>query len=137
MTKPATNDWLKGGLRYAKLKKVVPAYLAPEPVEAFFVAVTSRGRLSRLLNPLSPLQREYVVAATPRTVFVLKLKRPGVFRASIGGVVHEALRDTADCKWIDDKLVLDGVDYWPISFHGEDAEALASLISRSSSPRSV
>lgn len=130
MTKPTSNDWLKGGLRYAKLKSVIPAYLSPEPVEAFFVAVAGRGHLPRLLNPFSPLQREYVVAATPEKVFVLKLKRPGVFRASIGGVNHEAHREAVDCKWVDDKFVLDGVDYWPISFHGEDAEALVSLISR-------
>lgn len=127
MTKSST-DGLKGGLRYAKLKTVVPDYLSPEPVEAFFVAVTGRGHLPRLLNPFSPLQREYVVAATPERIFVLKLKRPGVFRASIGGVVYEARREIADCKWTDDRLVVDGVDYWPISFHGEDAEALASMI---------
>jgi hypothetical protein len=38
MTESATNDWLKGGLRYAKLKDVTPEYLEPEAVEAFFVA---------------------------------------------------------------------------------------------------
>lgn len=130
MTESATNDWLKGGLRYAKLKDVVPEYLEPEPVEAFFVAVGGRGRLPRLLNPLSPLQREYVVAVTIEKVIVLKLKRPGVFRASVGGVVHEVRRENATSRWENGRVVLDDADYWPISFHDDDAKAIVSLIQR-------
>jgi hypothetical protein len=119
---------LKGGLRYAKLKDVVPRHLEPEPVEVFFVAVGGRGRFPRLLNPFSPLQREYVIAITPRKVVVLRLKRPGVFRASIDKMVYEARRRGAAIKWEDGRVVLAGNEYWPISFHGDDAQALVALI---------
>jgi len=126
MTKSETSDWLKGGLRYAKLKDIVPEYLAPEPVEAFFVAVGGRGRWPRLLNPLSPFQREYVVAVTAKKVFVLRLKRPAVFRASIDKIVSETRREAA-AKWDNGRVVLGETSYWPISFHSEDAEELVSL----------
>jgi len=86
--------------------------------------------LRRLLNPLSPLQREYVVAVTAEKVVVLKLKRPGVFRASVDGVIYRADRRKVAAKMENGKVVLDEADYWPISFHGEDAEALVRLIQR-------
>lgn len=126
MTDP-TSDWLKGGLRYAKLKGSVPEYLAPEPVEAFFVAVAGRGRLPRLLNPLSPFQREYVIATTSGKVVVLRLKRPGVFRATIDKVSYETRREGASIEWDAGKVVLAGTEYWPISFHGDDAKELVAL----------
>jgi hypothetical protein len=130
MTETANSDWLKGGLRYAKLKNAVPDYLAPEPVDAFFIAVAGRGRLPRLLNPFSPLQREYVVAVTAEKVIVLRLKLPGVFRATIDKVVYEARREDVAIRWDNDKVVLGNTDYWPISFHGDDAEELVSLVQR-------
>jgi hypothetical protein len=84
--------------------------------------------LPRLLNPFSPFQREYVVAVTAGKVFVLKLKRPGVFRTSIGGVIYDANREDVAAKLENGKVVLGEAGYWPISFHGDDAEALVSLI---------
>lgn len=65
------SDWQKGGLRYAKLKRVVPEFLAPVRLDAFFVAVRSRGGRFRLFNPFTPLQREYVIAATNENAIVL------------------------------------------------------------------
>lgn len=129
MTESAVSDWQKGGVRYAKLKEVVPDFLAPASVHTFFVAVRHRGGSFRLFNPLSPLQREYVVAATDRGVVVLWLRRPGVFRASIGGVVHEAPNVEANVQWRDGKLVVAEVAYEPIAFHKEDAEELERLVS--------
>jgi hypothetical protein len=127
MTDASSSDWSKGGLRYSKLKAIVPEYLAPEPVEAFIVAVAGRRRLPRLLNPFSPFQREYVIASTPGKVVVLRLKRPGVFRAAIDKISYETQRESAAIRWDAGKVVLAGTDYWPISFHGEDAKELVAL----------
>lgn len=127
MTDAVASDWLKGGLRYAKLKDVVPEYLAPESVEAFFVAVAGRGRLPRILNPLSPLQREYVIAITTGKVVVLRLKRPGIFRATIDKVFYEASREDAAIEWDAGKVAIAGTEFWPISFHEDDAKELVAL----------
>lgn len=128
MTEPGTSVWEKGGLRYQKLKKLVPAFLAPADVEAFFVGVRGRGGMPRLANPFTPLQREYVIAATSDGVVVLRLRLPGVFRASIAGVAHWAPRDGANVQWQDGQLIVDGDSYGPIAFHEEDAERVAALL---------
>jgi hypothetical protein len=122
-----SNEWLKGGLRYAKLSQIVRERCAPEPVDAFFVATRNRRRLD-LFNPFSPLRREYVVGVTNEKVFVLKLKRPGVFRAAIAKVIYEKPRRDARARWQRDRFILNEEVYWPIAFHGEDAEQVASLI---------
>lgn len=131
-TKPTVfSDWQKGGVRYAKLKVVVPEYLAPAEVLAFFVAVR-RGSSLRLINPFSPLQREYVIAATTTGVSVLRLRRPGVFRASIGETVAAGVVAPENVAWKDGRMTICGVAYQPISFHGPDAEAVAKLARQSS-----
>jgi len=121
------SEWQKGGLRYAKLKKLVPEFLKPASSRLFFVAVRKRGGLVRLCNPLTPLQREFVVAATDRGITVLSLRRPGVFRASIGGVVYEGSVEQADVKLTEGGLSVGGVTYEPIAFHKQDAEELGRL----------
>jgi len=123
-----TSEWLKGGLRYAKLKEAVREHLTPETVETFFVGRRKREGFGGLFNPFSPLRREYVIAVTDEKVFVLKLKLPGVFRAAVASVSHETLRRDAKAAWQKDRLVLDGGEYWPIAFHDEDAEEVASLL---------
>ena len=129
MTEPATSDWQRGGIRYAKLKEVVPEFLAPGSVHGFIVAVRQGGGRLRLFNPLSPLQREFVVAVTDQGVVVLWLRRPGVFRPSIGGIVYKASKQEAEVRWSDGKLVVAKVAYQPIAFHSDDAEALARIAS--------
>lgn len=121
------TDWQKGGLRYAKLKRVVPEFLAPAPVRSFFVGVRS-GRRFRLLNPFSPLRREYVLAVTDDEVVILRLRRPGVFRASIAGIAYRANLDQASVAWNNGRCVVNRVDYHPITYHSEDAKQLAALV---------
>lgn len=123
------SEWQKGGIRYAKLKEIVPEYLAPAEVQAFFVGVKGRGGAIRLINPLSPLQREYVIATTTEGLVVLRLRRPGVFRASIKGTVLSKSKSDADVAWSDGRLVVDGETYQPIAFHREDAERVAQACS--------
>jgi len=132
MTEAAVSDWQKGGRRYAKLTTVVPEFLAPDTVRRFFVAVRGGGGFFRVFNPFTPLQREYVVAVTNQKVVVLWLRRPGVFRASIGGVVYETPVSDADVLWHDGTLTVAGVDYEPIAFHQEDAEVLCRLLTNAS-----
>jgi len=124
----AESDWQKGGLRYAKLQGLVPEFLKPASVCMFFVGVRSQGGSFRLFNPLSPLQKEYVVAATDDGIAILWLRRPGVFRASIGGIVYKSHDKEANVQWDDGKLLVAGVAYEPIAFHDEDAEGLARLV---------
>jgi hypothetical protein len=126
MTESAIADWQKGGLRYAKLMKIVPEFLAPEQVRAFFVGVKGGGRF-RLINPFSPLQREYVIAATTDYLVVLRLRRPVVFRASIADVAYRVKSKEADLQWENGELTVGDVSYQPISFHGQDAEEVARL----------
>jgi hypothetical protein len=122
---PDISDWQKGGVRYANLKTVVPAFLAPEKVDLFFVGVRGGGR-GRLLNPFTPLQREYVIVATPAGVRVLKLKLPGVFRASVKSIVFEGGAD--EVSWDGRRMYVGDVSYAPISFHDEDAEEVGRLL---------
>lgn len=129
MTNSAISEWQKGGVRYAKLKQIVPTYLAPASLRIFFVAVRHHGGTTRLLNPFTPLQREYVVAATDHGISVLWLKRPGVFRASIGGVEYAGSAQEANVHWQGDSLMVGGISYEPIAFHKEDAEALVTMTS--------
>lgn len=51
MTESATSDWLKGGMRYAKLKDVIPQHLAPERVEGFFCRGCREKRISPAHEP--------------------------------------------------------------------------------------
>lgn len=127
MSESAISDWQRGGIRYLKLKEIVPEFLKPAEVQAFFIAVRSHGGIFRLINPFTPMQREYVIAATDDGVVVLQLRRPGVFRASIAGVVYRASADEATAKWQDGKFAVGGVAYHPIAFHHEDAERVAEL----------
>jgi hypothetical protein len=122
------SDWQKGGIRYAKLKEVVPGYLAPEEVEGFFVAVRGVGK-RRLFNPFTPFEREFVIAATPDGVRVLKLKLPGVFRASVRSMVFQGGGEAV--SWDGERLHIAGTPYRPISFHAEGAEEVARLLAPS------
>lgn len=124
----AVSEWQKGGLRYAKLKEIVPAYLAPAEVLAFFVGVRSAGGAFRLINPFTPLQREYVLAATTNGLAILSLRRPGVFRASIAETVYKVQQPSA-ITWEDGKVLVDGAfAYMPIAFHQEDAKQVVELL---------
>jgi len=122
----AITDWQKGGVRYAKLKRIVPEFLEPATVHAFFVGVRNGGRF-RLLNPFSPLQREFVVAVTDDEVVILSLRRPGVFRASIAGVIYRSKLEDSNVAWNNGSCDVDGVNYRPISYHDDDARHLANL----------
>jgi len=126
MVSSAASDWQKGGFRYAKLKGIVPAYLAPAEVLAFFVAVKGAGGQLRLVSPFTPLQREYVLAATTNGLTILRLRRPGVFRASIRDSIYES-REPADVRWTDGRVSVGGETYAPIAFHSEDAEQVMSI----------
>lgn len=130
------SEWQKGGLRYAKLKEIVPAYLAPAEVLAFFVGVRSAGGTFRLINPFTPLQQEFVLAATTDGLSILRLRRPGVFRASIRDVSYNR-RPPIDITWEDGKVVVDGEStYAPIAFHHEDAKRVVAILSPGSPPSS-
>lgn len=119
------SDWQKGGVRYAKLKRIVPEYLSPRKVDAFFVGVNSGGGKARLANPFTPFQREYVLIASSGRLVVLALRRPGVFRASIKGIVFDGSPDEAELRWRDGTLFANKMPYEPISFHEEDAQTVA------------
>lgn len=128
MEQAAVSEWQKGGIRYAKLKRIVPEFLAPDPLRVFIVAVRRRGGLFRLFNPLNFLQREYVVAATDTKIVVLWLRRPGVFRASIGGIAYEGSSRQTNVGWRAGKLTVNDISYEPIAFHRQDAEELVRIV---------
>lgn len=128
MDSSAVSEWQKGGLRYAKLREIVPAYLAPDEVSAFFIGVRAAGGTFRLINPFTPLQREYVLAVTTDGLTILSLRRPGVFRASIRGTLYKK-QPPIDIRWDDGKVVVDGkLSYVPIAFHHEDAQRVVALL---------
>jgi hypothetical protein len=68
-------------------------------------------------------------AATPTGVRILKLKLPGVFRASIKG---EESAGEGEVSWDGERMILGGTSYRPVSFHAEDAEEVARLLTGSS-----
>ena len=119
------SEWQKGGVRYAKLKRIVPEYLSPRMANAFFVAVNSGGGRARLANPFTPFQREYVLVASSGKLVVLALRLAGVFRASIKGIVFDGSPDDAELRWRNGTLLVNGMPYEPISFHEEDAHKVA------------
>jgi hypothetical protein len=125
------GDWKKGGLRYRKLKRIVPSYLEPAELHGFFVGVPVSGGTLRLANPFTPLfQREYVIAATSDGVSVLRLRLPGVFRASISGRVYEQSGNDPEVRWDGQTFVVGGESYRPIAYHDEDAALVAEGLSR-------
>lgn len=123
------DEWKKGGLQYRMLKQRVPEYLSPVQVHDFAVAVRTPARFPELLNPLSPMKREYVIALTSKGVSVLALRRPGVFSWKISDTEYEASHEDASVVWDNDKLVIGGVTYFPISFHKKDAKRIAEQFS--------
>ena len=122
------SDWQKGGVRNAKLKRIVPEYLSPRDVDAFFVAVNSGGGRARLVNPFTPFQREYAVVASSGRLVILALRRPGVFRASIRGIVFDGSPNDGSLQWQEGTLFVNKMPYEPISFHEEDAQAVREAL---------
>ncbi|HET7510326.1 MAG TPA: hypothetical protein VFJ65_08780 [Solirubrobacterales bacterium] len=122
------SEWQKGGLRYLKLKNIIPDFLAPAQVTTFFVGVRGVGGKSRLINPFTPFQREYVIAAIDGEVVVIRLKLPGVFRAAIDSVIFRGSPGEGNLQWDGSRLRISGVSYQPISFHEEDAARLVELL---------
>lgn len=121
------DHWKKGGVRQSALEAVVPAYLSPRSVTAFFVATRKLRRFPwSSLNPLVTFRKEFVLAATNHTLAVLRLKRPAIFRAAIADV--EAEVDLADpsIKWDGKRIAVADENYFPIPFHDEDAARVVS-----------
>ncbi|HEU5104990.1 MAG TPA: hypothetical protein VFU11_04040 [Solirubrobacterales bacterium] len=125
------SDWQKGGLRYTRLRENLFKQLAPEELKGFFIARRGRTRASGLFNPFLMLRREYVVVVTAKKLLILVLKRPGIFRASVATVEADASLEAVASRWCGGHLVVDGRPYWPISFHREDAEEVATLLRHS------
>lgn len=93
-------------------------------MDGFCVALRERSAGRRLLNLLVPFEREYVFVATENGVFVLRLRRPGVFSSKILGKEYDTPLDYSAVGWQEGKLVVNGDEYRPTAFHKEDAERL-------------
>lgn len=126
------GDWKKGGLRYRRLKRAVPEYLAPESVRAFFIAVRDE------LHPLETMDeegairalatREFVVALTDEKLYLLRMGGLGVFSARLEGTEREFAASEAPVEWRDGKFVIAGEVFQPFHYHDEDAERLIRLL---------
>jgi hypothetical protein len=124
------DTWKKGGVRQAALEAEVPELLAPAHVRGFFVATKHRRILGiSTFNPLTYFRREYVVVATDTGLSIIRLKRPPIFRSSLDSVERDLARGDSRVSWKGNKLLVDGVTYFPIPFHGEDAAAVACAVS--------
>lgn len=97
-------------------------------MDAFFVAVNSGGGRAMLVNPFTPFKREYVVVASSGRLVILALRRPGVFSASIKGIVFDGSPQEGDVQWREGTLFVSRVPYEPIAFHEEDAGAVADAL---------
>jgi hypothetical protein len=119
------DTWKKGGVRQVALEAAVPEFLAPAHVRGFFVATKHRRILGiSTFNPLTYFRREYVVVATDTGLSIIRLKRPPIFRASLDSVELNLTRGDGRVSWKGSRLLVDGVTYFPIPFHGEGAAAI-------------
>jgi hypothetical protein len=127
------NDWMKGGLRYKRLKRAVPEYLAPETVRAFFIAVAAERQplhtMTKTEGAVRALEtREFVVALTDEKLYLLRMGGLGVFSARLEGTEREFAAAEAPVEWKAGKFVLAGEVFQPFHYHDEDAEHLVRLL---------
>lgn len=118
------EEWKKGGFRYRRLRRRLEDFFSPAQLNGFCIALRERSAARRLFNLFVPFEREYVFAATGNGVFVLRLRRPGVFSSKILGKAYDKPFDYSEIGWRDGTLIVDGDSYRPIAFHKEDAERL-------------
>lgn len=119
------EEWKKGGFRYKRLRRRLEDFFSPAQLDGFCVALRERSAARRLFNLFVPFEREYVFTATDDGVFVLRLRRPGVFSSKILDQAYDEPFDYSAVGWHEGALVVDGERYRPIAFHKEDAERLA------------
>jgi hypothetical protein len=128
------GDMMKGGLRYKRIKKALPGLLAPEHLDAFFIAVIGEGGLSDFMarqghHGVKGLRvREFVVAATNKSLVVLPITGVGTFSAKLGDPIVQTPLDSAATSWDGETLTIDGQPFGPIAFHKEDALAVQKCV---------
>lgn len=126
------GDWKKGGLRYKRLKRAVPDYLAPEKVRAFFIAVRGERQPLETMDEKRSIEalatREFVVALTDEKLYVLRMGGFAVFSARLEGVEREFPVSEAPVEWREGKFVLAGEVFQPFYYHDEDAQRLIRLL---------
>ncbi len=126
------GDWKKGGLRYKRLKRAVPEYLAPETVRAFFIAVRDEREPLEAMDEEGAIRalatREFVVALTDEKLYLLRMGGLGVFSARLEGTEREFAASEAPVEWSGGKLVIAGEVFQPFHYHDEDAERLIRLL---------
>jgi hypothetical protein len=124
---------MKGGLRYKRLKRAVPEYLAPESVRAFFVAVRDERQplhtMTKTKGAVKALRaREFVVALTDERLYLLRMGGLGVLSARLEGTEREFAAKEAPVEWREGKFVIAGEVFQPFHYHDEDAEHLVRLL---------
>lgn len=131
------NDWMKGGLRYKRLKKQVRERLAHEGLVSFFIgtakplSLARPGRLSHLAAD------EYVLAVTARAVHIIEMGGMGVFSARLDSTVAEIPIEEASAAWDSDAVVVDERAFHPFPYHDEDARAFVDAVSSASGPQAA
>lgn len=128
------GDWKKGGLRYKRLKRGVPEYLAPEIVRAFFIAVRGEREPLETMDEASVFDalatREFVVALTDEKLYLLRMGGLGFFSARLEGTEREFPAAEAPVEWRDGTFVLAGEVFQPFHYHDEDAKHVIQLLRR-------
>jgi hypothetical protein len=124
---------MKGGLRYKRLKRAVPEYLAPERVRAFFIAVRDERQpllsMTQTEGAVKALTaREFVVALTDEKLYLIRMGGLGVFSARLEETEREFAATEAPVEWREGKLVIAGELFQPFHYHDEDAQHLIRLL---------
>lgn len=119
------QDWLKGSVRYQRLKEEANQQLQGESIVKLFIGVQGKTGFWFALNPLSAFRREVVVALTDKDVVVLRIKRPAIFGSKVTGIWYRTPRSAV--KWIGKEIAVGNEEFTPFPFHRKDAEELVQL----------
>lgn len=123
------EEWLKGGVRYRKLRRVLAKAVPDPPIREFFLARQGPAESSARGNVLAWLAvREFVIALTDESVYLFKVSGIPLFSARIEGPIGHWNLQNADLVVHDSVASLGGIEYSLTPYHEDAATTIAVAV---------
>lgn len=124
------EEWLKGGVRYRKLKRVLPGAVSDLPLGEFFVV--RHGNPNMTIAYLVPFAflglKEYVVAQGAGRVYLFRIHGIPIVSARIGKPLQSWPLAEAPLQVKERTAELDGVAYTIAPYHEDSAATVAQAV---------
>jgi hypothetical protein len=125
------GDFMKGGLRYKRLKKAVPERVAPEALRVFFIGVPDKRqdpsvRVTAAARAL--LKKEVVIAVTDERLHLIPITGAGVFSSKLGETLETHPVASAPVRWDGSFFTVGERVFQPFSYHDDDAAEAARIL---------